>query len=116
MERVERIEVRKFYVGRAALFGLLYGLLFGVIFGVVFFLSVLIGDVSLTQSVGNVGVGLGLIVSFGIVIFSAIWISVIMVVSALLYNIIVKMGGAIHLGLAEFDIERVSNQGGEYAR
>ena len=105
MGEVERIEVRKIYVGRAAIFGLLYGLIIGVLFGIAIILMVLLGVGSALNAFG-IPLGLttstALIFAFGAVILYAIATCIMAIISAALYNLVAKMGGRIDLGLLEF--------------
>ena len=104
-DSTERIEVRKIYVGRAAIFGLLYGLVLGLIIGIYFFASSLIGlENNLTlfgKELKIVGIGIGSIVLVGATIFFSIASCIFMIIGSFVYNLISQIGGALHLGLAE---------------
>lgn len=108
MGQIERIEVKRIYVGRAAMFGLFFGLIIGFIVGIIFLIiglwftnflnniSVLGGNSSLPITTGG-----KIMYSFTLIVFYTIGSCIIFVVGALLYNLIAKIGFTIHLGLAE---------------
>ena len=109
MNPTERIEVRKIYVGRAALFGLLYGLIIGLIFGIFFFVMALAGTSNINflgRDIKILSVGVGAVIAIGIVIFSSIASCISAAVGAVLYNLIAMMGGMLHLGLAEHEVKQ----------
>ncbi|MEK6844386.1 MAG: hypothetical protein AABX83_03070 [Nanoarchaeota archaeon] len=102
---VERIELRKIYVGRAAIFGLLYGLVTGLIIGIFFFVGSLIGLQNGFTFFGKAlnisGVGMGSIALIVSIIFFSVASFISMAVSAFIYNLISQIGGTLHIGLAE---------------
>ena len=108
---VERIELRKIYVGKAAIFGLLYGLMMGLIIGIFFFVSALIGlenSLTLLGKEFKIDVaGMVAIVLIGATIFFSIASCISIAVIALIYNLISQIGGALHLGLAEHEQETI---------
>lgn len=106
MGEVERISLRKIYVGRAALSGLLFGLLLGVVF-VLFFMGLFAANavnpenLGLTSSLPNSNMFYLYVLIF-IPIF-ALSFCFIFALFALIYNVVVAMKGELHLGLAEMD-------------
>ena len=103
-ERVERIIIKKFHIKNAALFGLYHGIIMGLIFGLLilclFFtnsnlMSKLPGPL-MVSNIGDAAV-LAFIVFVSYTVFSVISA----VVTAIVYDLIAKMGGAIHFGLVE---------------
>lgn len=102
----KRIEIRRFYVGKAALFGLLYGLFIGIIVGIILFVMILLGATKSLNVVGKefqtIGIGMGLIVLVVMVVFYALASCVGFVVVTLIYNLIAKIGVRVHFGLAEY--------------
>tara|TARA_B100000315_G_C14236570_1_gene433418 strand:+ start:285 stop:605 length:321 start_codon:yes stop_codon:yes gene_type:complete len=101
MGQRERIIVRKIYLGSAAMFGLYYGLIIGLLAGG----FVLIASLLMPSS-GGLGVS-GALGGFGIVTAGIVFVIYTVagivgsVISALLYNIISKIGGSIHVDLEE---------------
>ena len=113
MGDAERIEVRKIYAGRAAVFGLFYGIAIGLISGLfIFILLISVGNQAIGglnkattlwggQSFPQISVGEAFLVMIIIVLFSSIGMCVLSCVSAFIYNLIAKIGGPIHFGLIE---------------
>ncbi len=103
MNPTERIEVRKIYVGKAALFGLLFGLIIGIIVGVFLFVRILLGveSVSIFGRIVETNMLIGFFLLIGSVIFYSIAICIALAVCAFLYNLIASIGGMLHIGLAE---------------
>jgi len=104
----ERIEVRKIYIGKAALFGLLFGLIIGIIVGVFLFVRVLLGvdSISIFGRIVETNLLIGFFLLIGSVIFYSIAICAALAVCALLYNLIASIGGMLHIGLAEQETEQ----------
>lgn len=113
---MERIEVRKFYAGRAAVFGLFYGIVIGLISGLfIFILMITVGSATIdsfnkvavlagSQPLPIIGVGEAFLVFIIIVLVYSIASCILFCVSALIYNLIAKIGGPIHLGLVEYEV------------
>ncbi len=100
MKPTERIEVRKIYVGRAAIFGFFYGLVIGLIAAIIVIIAGLFG---FTSNVPFISAG-GIILAGVIVAVMYVLISFIgSIISALVYNLISKLGGRIDIGLAEYE-------------
>jgi hypothetical protein len=104
MQLVERIEVRKIFIGSAFKFGLLYGLIIGLIFGIIALVMEMAG-----YSTGNVFTGgllpiEGIFIVSGVVFLFYVILGIVgAVFGALIYNLVAVMGGKIHIGLAEYE-------------
>src|SRR3990167_6315007 len=107
MNPTERVEVRKIYVGRASLFGLLYGLIMGIIIGIFLFVGILLGSdgVSIFGVAVKASVGMGFLLLIGSVIFYSVIGCIACAVWAIVYNLIAGIGGMMHLGLAEHVVQ-----------
>lgn len=114
MGEMARIEVRKIYAGRAAVFGLFYGIVIGLISGLFIFILLITagtgainsinkaGSVVGSQPLPLVGVGEAFLVFIIVVLIYSIGSCILFCVSALIYNLISKIGGPIHFGLVEY--------------
>ena|SRR3989338_9923012 len=108
MTQMERIEIKKIFVGRAAMFGLFYGLVLGIIVGIFFFIVTsfavdFLNNISVPGATGNIPSTTGgiLFASFILIVIYTLGSCFGSAVFALLYNLVAKMGFSIHLGLAE---------------
>ncbi len=116
MSEEKRIEVRKIYVGKAALFGLLLGLIIGIIAGLVLMILVITGTSKIPYIGDKLGEGkllLGLIAFFGSVFFIAISICVLMFICSLFYNLVFLMGARMHFGMAEYEERGMAGGAGQ---
>ena len=98
----ERIAIKKVYVWRAALFGLLYGLVLGTIF-----ISTVLGLLwwfsqsrEIPPPPGVTGTGVVLIGLVSVLVF-AVLSALGGIAAGLLYNLSAKLGGALHVELEE---------------
>ena len=104
MQATERIVVSKIYVGSAALFGLLYGLVIGLIMVIIFLIGGLTGFQGEGSFLANlIPFGGFYVLAIAILVFYVIGGLIAMVISALLYNLVAKLGGKLHIGLAEYE-------------
>lgn len=113
MNVTEKIEVRKIYLGKASLFGLLYGLVLGTILAII---VLIIGFTGLFDSffligsptpspVGFTGPSTTLILTFSSISLLGLAIGGLIIgfVGALIYNLVSKIGGMVQVGLAEYE-------------
>jgi|GEM_PF-6290293 len=101
----KRVIVRKVYTGKAALFGLLYGALSGVVLGSVFYLMLLFGLSAVSDSF-NLPVNAGIELFFAVILLIFLYTIAccfFAIISAALYNLISRMGGGVHLSLADYE-------------
>ena len=105
MGEVERIILRRLYIGKASLFGLYYGAFTGLILGAIAFLAVLVSnrfETWLGETLNMSGFALAFILA--VIIF--ISITIIGLISAflavLIYNIVASFGGEINFDLEEY--------------
>lgn len=101
MAEHERVILRKVYVWRATLFGLLYGLLFGALFittalGTIQYVSQA-REIPTPWASGTDLVFFGAVFTLVFAFLSCVGI----IIAVLMYNVIAKMGGALHLDLEE---------------
>ncbi len=111
MAEMERIELRKIYILRATMFGLLFGLFLGIVLGLlVYFVGVASIPDSITiadkQFQTDIVTSAWFVVSllFAFVFFVGFFFA--SVIGALFYNLIAKIGGRIDLGLKEHEAEQ----------
>ncbi len=110
----ERIEVRKVYAGRAVLFGFLYGLIFGLIVGIVLLILILatiMNDISVFgREFQTSGILSALAVFSAMIFLGAVVGSLGSFISALIYNLVAKLGGKLHFDIASnYSEDRHSN-------
>lgn len=106
MAEVQRVELKKIYVWRAALFGLLYGLVLGIIFSLItiFLLAVGVNNITLFgKNTSSLMAGAFITISVLIIILTSLFSSLSCLMGAALYNLIAKLGGKIHLALVEHE-------------
>ena len=98
----ERIELRKVYAGSAALLGLLYGLILGIIDAIIVIISGFVvpgGIIVGVYQFNTLGWIFGLA---GIVLVAnVVLMFLVVLLGSLIYNLVSRMGGGLHLGLAE---------------
>ena len=106
---MERIEVKKVYVGSAVKFGLLYGLIVGFLVTIVMLVLLLMSIINVGDVVGPASFIFSLFGSASLVyllvftfFFYIIMVFIVMLIASLLYNLSSKLGGRLHLGLAEY--------------
>ncbi|MBI3334758.1 hypothetical protein HYZ97_04700, partial [Candidatus Pacearchaeota archaeon] len=102
---VERIVIKRLYIGRAALFGLLYGAFLGIIMALVILASAFAssnveGYAFLAEFLGP---GFIFILAFLVLIACAVLSCIGAVLTAVLYNLVSRFGGSMHLDLGEYD-------------
>lgn len=107
MAGVERIVFKRIYVGRAALFGLYYGIFIGLISAIIIFIMS-IWSINTLQS-SSVGDAAGLetagatLIAFIFFILYVVITPIASIIFALIYNLIAKIGGALHFDLMEYE-------------
>jgi len=106
---MERIVVKKVYVGGATKFGLLYGLIVGFLVTIIMLILLLTNIVGVSDVVGPASfiyslLGLSDSMVY-LLVFTFLFYTIVgvlvMFVGSLLYNLTSKLGGRLHLGLAE---------------
>ena len=107
MAEVERVRLKKIYVGRAALFGLGYGLILGIIFGIV---SIVVAITSLSGQVvlgiefgSDILIGASIALGFAILIGTIISSVISFVILAAVYNLVSKFKLMIDVEFMEYE-------------
>lgn len=106
MEEIQRVQLKKIYIWRATLFGLLYGLVSGVVLAVVSNLLIFFGFKNmhiLGQNIVNVTVGLIAVVTVLLILIFAIIGAIVFLLGSLVYNIVSKFGSKIHLEFMDYE-------------
>ncbi|MEK6889486.1 MAG: hypothetical protein AABW80_05260 [Nanoarchaeota archaeon] len=105
MGEVERIILKRIYVGKASLFGLYYGAFTGLIIGFIAFLAVFISN-RLETWLGDMVNMSGFALAFILAVIIFISVTVIGLIGAflavLIYNIVASLGGEINFDLEEY--------------
>lgn len=105
----ERIEVRKIYAGRAAIFGLFYGFIIGFIMVIFVLFNLIFFEESASLKIAGkeiLSTGMIILFLFLFLIGYTILSSIAMGIGALFYNLISSLGGMIHVGLAENEVKQ----------
>lgn len=107
MAEVERVRLKKIYVGRAALFGSGYGLILGMIFGII---SVVIAITSLSGQVvlgiefgSDILIGASIALGFAVLIGTIISSVISFVILAAVYNLVSKFKLMIDVEFMEYE-------------
>ena len=103
MDTGEKIEVRKIFVGKAALFGLMFGATSGILLGFIAMIALgfsSLGD-KLSTYFGLAKFIVGLVAFVVFLVLNAVFCCVGSVFISLIHNLMSFMGVRINLGLAE---------------
>jgi hypothetical protein len=107
MAEVQRVRLKKIYVGRAAIFGLGYGLILGIIFGII---AVFVGFTSLSgQTIlginfGNdIMVGASIALGFAVLIGTIISSVISFIILSAIYNLVSKFKLMIDVEFMEYE-------------
>lgn len=112
MAETQRVKVKKIYVWRFTLFGLVFGLFLGLLLaGIFLLLSITISSIGLEGAtlfgieISKVFVGITALISILLFSFSLFFSVVFSFFSAIVYNLFSLMGIKIHLLFEEFEEE-----------